>query len=73
MNDMNETEYEGVTIHIPRDTILTITKGSFLFHSAASGCAYTCNKVKYKGNGNWLVMGNATEVNCRKSPKEEQP
>jgi len=64
-----ETIYEGVTIHIPRGTVLSASKGNFVFDSPLTGESYTCNKVEYRGNGCWLVIGNKTKVDCKKLPK----
>lgn len=67
----NDTAYEGVTIHIPPGTILTASKGNFIFPSSMTGNYYTCKKVEYRGNGYWLVLGDKTEVNCTKISKED--
>lgn len=70
--NMNDTEYEGVTIHIPPGTVLTASKGNFIFPSSMTGIFYACKKVEYRGNGNWLLIGGKTEVNCTKISKEEK-
>lgn len=61
------TEYEGVTIHIPAGTVLTSSKGEFLFESPLTGCSYTCHKTRYLGNGRWIAMSPTHEVNVTKT------
>jgi len=56
-----EQEYEDVIITIKEGDIITSKEG-FLLKSPLTGKYYKCKKQQYRGNNNWLILGNKIEI-----------
>lgn len=59
--------FEDVTISIPAGTVLTASKGAFLFRSALTEGYHACKKIEYLGDGRWKRLDEKIEMDVTKT------